>query len=188
MSKNEKSRSINIVSFCILGIVLLGGCQSSAIPEGDKVADRDSLKISMEAGERTRDSLNVKLIFENVSPKLLRIYYIDDPLFSRTQNSFYLIDKQGKRHFELEDGPPPHGYVVSEKDFYLIEAESKKQFNVKVALPVKDPAALEWVYRNQITSWRGGIETLDGKTKVLFEGREIPYIWRGRIETRIKLK
>jgi len=158
------------------------------VPEGDKVADDNALKISMELKERTEDTLSVNLIFKNVSQKPLRIYYIDDPLFSRTQNSFYLIDKHGKRYFELEEGPPPHGYVVSEKDFYLIEAKHKKQFGTRVAVPVKDPLALEWVYSNQISSWRGGAQTLDGKTKILFGGREIPYIWSGSIEKRIKLK
>lgn len=34
---------------------------------------------------------------------------------------------------------------------------------------------------NQITRWEGGVQTLDGPTKALFGGGDIPHIWTGRL-------
>jgi len=47
---------------------------------------------------------------------------------------------------------------------------------------------LEWVYENKISKWGGGIATLNGPTQELFGGKEIPYIWKGKIETKISLE
>ena len=171
----------------LLGIFLLLGCHSFVTPQVKTEVNSASLKTSIVVHKKKSDTLYVDLVFENVSEKPLHIYYINDPLFGRTQNRFYMIDKHGKRYFELEEPPPPHGYVVSENDFYLIAPQSKKRFSVKVVLPIKNPVSVEWVYSNRVTSLKGGARTLDDKTKALFGGIEIPYIWTGSIETEVEI-
>ena len=75
----------------------------------------------------------------------------------------------------------------SEKDFYLIATNDKKIFRQKILLQVKNSVSLQWIYRNQLTSMEGGIETLDGQNKALFNGDRIPYIWTGIIKNSIKI-
>ena len=40
---------------------------------------------------------------------------------------------------------------------------------------------MSWTYHNDIVRWEGGYQTLDGPTKTLFEGKDIPYIWTGKL-------
>jgi hypothetical protein len=54
-------------------------------------------------------------------------------------------------------------------------------------LPVTNVKKVYWRYNNTLTSWKGNMETLDGKTKALFNGNKIPYIWTGNIESSTQI-
>ena len=43
---------------------------------------------------------------------------------------------------------------------------------------------LENDIKNMITPSKGGIQTLDGPTKNLFGGKDIPDLWRGKLEVK----
>jgi hypothetical protein len=73
--------------------------------------------------------------------------------------------------------------VVTEKDFHLLEPGEERRFTQTLAtrsLPAGQNT-VRWTYENKITRWAGGEKTLDGPTKKLFDGEEIPWIWTGRI-------
>jgi hypothetical protein len=42
--------------------------------------------------------------------------------------------------------------------------------------------SVRWTYENSIQRWQGGQMTLDGPTKSLFDGGDIPYIWTGKLQ------
>jgi hypothetical protein len=178
---------LRFVGVGLWAVFLFHGCGTPTQDRVEKIVVFEALKTSINVIAKNENSIEVDLVFENVSEKPLRIYYIDDPLFSRTQNSFYVKDKRGKNHFEIDDAPPPHGYMLSEKNFYLIASKDKKIFRQKILLQVKNSVSLQWIYRNQLTSMEGGIETLDGQNKAFFNGDRIPYIWTGMIKNSIKI-
>ncbi len=135
--------------------------------------------------------LEVKVRFENISDRPVRVYFIENPIFNSFQSAFTVVHKDGTKSFIAEE-PQPHGYVVTESDFHLIAPCHSKTFKQKIGNVTlgsgSNPAGIEWEYSNTITKWEGGIETLDGKTEALFGGKEIPYIWTGRIKAAAKIK
>ena len=177
---------IKAVWIGLLFIVVLLGCKEIAVESKVKVDNVHTLKTSLEVLTQKEKYIELRLVFENISDKPLRIFYMDHTLFSRVQNSFYFIDSRGKKYFEMED-VPPHGFLVHAQDFYLIAPYEKKSFIVKMTLPTKEMKKIYWRYHNKLTSWKGDFETLDGKSRALFNGHEIPYIWVGSIENSIKI-
>ena len=169
----------------VMSMMILGCTETNSARVKSNVTN--ALKTSVVFTGVNKNDFSMALTFKNISSQPLRIYYIDDPLFNNTMNSFYAISKRGKKVFDQE-AVSPHGITVSKKDFYLIAPKSKKVFNVDVSLPVKKPQVLVWRYHNKITSWKGGMQTLDGKTKALFDGKAIPNIWTGIIESRTGIK
>jgi hypothetical protein len=134
----------------------------------------------------------IDLVFKNNSNNPINIYLINNEFFRSFQSYFYLLCN-GKSK-PLINISPPHGYVVTESDFHIISSNSEKIFKQILLI---DEAALEndrnnfylrWIYVNKISRWEGGIETLDGPTKRLFNGKEIPYIWLGKIESTIAIE
>ena len=132
------------------------------------------------------------LVFKNVSNNPIRIYLINTEFFRSFQSYFFLL-YNGKVKM-LSNISPPHGYVVTESDFHLINSNSEIIFKqtllideVGLETDIHD-FYLQWIYENKISQWEGGIETLDGPTKRLFNGKEIPYIWRGEIESTIQIE
>ncbi len=124
----------------------------------------------------------VGLVFKNISKHPIRIYLINTEFFRSFQSYFYLL-ADGKHKF-LTEISPPHGYVVTENDFHLIESNSEIIFKQTLLIDSAEiktdlnKTHLEWTYKNKISKWEGGIQTLDGPTNKLFGGKEIPPMWR----------
>jgi len=132
------------------------------------------------------------LIFKNTSEHPIRIYLINTEFFRSFQSYFYLLFN-GKFKF-LSNISPPHGYVVTENDFHIIDPKSEIIFEQTLLIDDSDidkdrnKTYIKWVYKNKISKWEGGIKTLDGQTKQLFDGNEIPYIWQGKVESTIEVE
>jgi len=141
---------------------------------------------------KLNEDFELSLVFKNISKYPLRIYWVETEFFRSFQSYFYLLIN-GKSKY-LGDVSPPHGYIVTEKDFHLIDSNDEIVFKqnlsineTKIETDSKE-IYLQWVYENNISKWEGGITTLDGPTKKIFGGKEIPYIWKGKIESVIALK
>lgn len=144
-----------------------------------------------------------RLRFHNIGRDPVRIYLpVSEPFrFNISTISFYPRgEPTGKRPFTAPE-PHPHGYVVTEKDFHLIDPGKELIFTQRFTI---DPFArggsgterrpgfeagskidVRWTYENSITRWEGGVQTLDGPTKRLFEGKEIPWIWTGELSAKL---
>ena len=94
--------------------------------------------------------------------------------------------------------PHPHGYQVTEVDFPLLSPGEEKTFEQSFSLDPMVPGPgmrterrngfepgkrvrVRWTYENAIQKWEGGAQTLDGPTKTLFGGKDIPHIWLGKL-------
>jgi hypothetical protein len=86
---------LRFVGVGLWAVFLFHGCGTPTQDRVEKIVVFEALKTSINVIAKNENSIEVDLVFENVSEKPLRIYYIDDPLFSRTQNSFYVKDKRG---------------------------------------------------------------------------------------------
>lgn len=89
----------------------------------------------------------------------------------------------------MQPAPQPHGYVVSEEDFPLIEPQATRTFSQSLYLHDREfergeRYIVEWTYKNEVETWEGGVNTLDGPTQQLFGGERIPHIWTGELSTR----
>lgn len=147
--------------------------------------------ISIPKNELNIEARNkVKLYFHNISEKPIRIYFLKGYYFRSFQSFFYLETNEKKNQF-ISPLSPPHGYVVDEKDFHLINPSKMISFESTVNISNRyrekftNGSQLTWVYKNSITKWKGGLNTLNGPTKELFNGETIPYIWTGRTEVEI---
>lgn len=87
--------------------------------------------------------------------------------------------------------------ILSQKnDFHIIDSNSEISFKQTLSIDTADienhlrieNIGLKWVYENKISKWEGGIKTLDEPTKKLFAGKEIPYIWQGKIQSTIAIE
>jgi len=67
----------------------------------------------------------------------------------------------------------------------MISFESTVNISNRYREKFTNGSQLTWVYKNSITKWKGGLNTLNGPTKELFNGETIPYIWTGRTEVEI---
>lgn len=153
-------------------------------------AQEDTLKTSVSLIKLDNNTLEANVTFHNVSNKPLRIYFIENPIFNTFQSMLYVTYSDGNIELFSEE-PHPHGMSVDESHFHLIDVNKSKTFTQKIEFIEPQyqgkPIELKWVYKNQIKKWEGGIETLDGPTKELFDGKEIPYIWTGEIRATTKL-
>lgn len=181
----------------IILIYLLPSCSGDIFTmQNEKCSEENSGLITCIRLENQKIELNkefeIDLVFKNVSNKPIRIYLINNEFFRSFQSYFYLL-YNGKSKM-LSNISPPHGYVVTESDFHIIYSNSEVIFEQTLLI---DEVGLEndinnfylkWIYVNKISRWEGGIETLDGPTKRLFNGKEIPYIWQGEIESTIAIE
>jgi len=148
--------------------------------------EESGLKICIRS---TRESIprdtpwDVGLVFKNTSERPLRIYFVRNEVFRSFQSRFDALF-YGKP-MSITRISPPHGYVVTEKDFHWIGTKSEMLFHQTLSLSeagIKEDVrefTLQWTYENRLSRWEGGVRTLDGVTKTLFGGKEIPYLWRG---------
>ncbi len=168
----------------------------------DEVSDK-RLAISFEIQPGVRidrvPRRTIVLRFRNPSASdPVRIYLPKSEAFRAAVSVLRFRSNKGASFFEPQ--PRPHGYTVTEADFHLIGPGEEVTFEQTFTLdPMKrgrgvetvrragfeDGAtvAVSWSYDNEMTRWEGGATTLDGKSKRLFDGKEIPHIWTGKLST-----
>lgn len=139
------------------------------------------------------DTLTADLRFKNNGTDEACVYLVMSEMFRCGQSELVLASKSVAKPVALFSPPPyPHGYVVTETDFHFIRPGEERRFEQTLFIdPERITEAgkytLEWTYENRIDSWPGGIETLDGPTNELFDGKKIPGIWLGKTVRTIPL-
>jgi hypothetical protein len=127
----------------------------------------------------------VTLMFRNTGKKPRRIYLVKAEPFRVMQSTFFL--ERDAAAPATPPGPQPFGYVVTESDFHELAPDQTRTFTQTLRLP-KDLApgtySVRWEYNNDMDRWEGGSQTIDGYTKPLFGGKQIPGIWKGALEVR----
>lgn len=141
------------------------------------------------------------LHFRNLGKEPLRYYLPNGEAFRANISTLFFRPKSGDPLFVPE--PHPHGYVVTEADFHLLEPgqarEHTQPFTIDPFAPGPGNTSkrmtgfeagaevdVRWVYENSIQRWKGGAQTLDGPTRELFDGGDIPYIWTGKLEAKMR--
>jgi hypothetical protein len=135
--------------------------------------------------QKIGDEVPVALLFRNETQKPIRVYLINSEAFRSGQSSLRAMDADDDRILAVQPEPRPHGYEVTEKDFHML-APGEAEFSQTLTLDKKSfegvkRVQVEWIYENQITEWKGGVQTADGVTKRLFNGLPIPLIWTGEL-------
>jgi hypothetical protein len=162
-------------------------------------AEDKGLEISCEIRPEVRtDRVPMRtavLRFHNVSQAPVRFYLPRAEAF-RAGLSTLLF--QAGDHLFAEPDPQPHGIVIEEDDFPLLAPGEAKSFEQSFTLDPMQPGPgtrtarrpgfedgktvrVSWTYQNEIVRWAGGQLTLDGPTKTLFGGKDIPFIWTGKL-------
>jgi hypothetical protein len=98
----------------------------------------------------------------------------------------------------MEPDPRPHGCTITEVDFPLLSPGQAMTFEQPFTLdPIgrgdgtrtarrpgfEDGATVRvrWDYANKLVRWPAGHLTLDGETRALFDGKDIPFLWTGKL-------
>jgi len=165
-----------LIILTLMTTIILSSCQpkTTSTPLEIKLETPSTAKINEE--------INAKLIFKNNSEDQIRIHFINYEPF-RFNSQITVLKKEDKSPINPPFIAPPHGYIISEKDFYMVEPGKEISFNQKIKIQQEGNFILRWNYENKRTKWEGGIETLDGITKPLFEGKEVKYLWTGKLIT-----
>jgi hypothetical protein len=150
---------------------------------------KSGLRVQMEPAapiQAGTTSLRFTLRFHNAGAQDLRIYFLRNPVF-RFHSTIYLTDAAGASLIRPQPARP-HGIVVTEDEFHLIRPGQALAFEQTVVTDRPLQAGLRysatWVYENRVRAWPGGTMTLDGPTRPLFGGQDIPHIWLGTIEAQ----
>lgn len=133
------------------------------------------------------------LRFANETKKPVRIYLVRSEYFRALQSDLRVTRASDGKVVDVQPLPRPHGYVVDESDFHLIPPG--ESFSVTQSLwldasrfKVGEKYTVTWIYENSVRRWPGGIPTVEGRTKELFGGDEIPYIWVGRSDVEVRIR
>jgi hypothetical protein len=148
-------------------------------------------RLGLPAGpQRAGAPVTARLWFKNDGAEKARIYLIRSEAFRFPQSTLELPDRSTSGGPAPMPPPRPHGYVVTEKDFHLIEPGAEARFEQTLATRglKSGKHRVVWSYSNSITKWAGGAQTLDGPTKRLFGGKEIPFIWTGTVKAESVLE
>ena len=175
-----------------------GGAMTDTVVRSSH-AQAKGLEISFEIRPEIRmDGVPMRTVvlrFHNVSTEPVRFYLPRGEAFRAGMST--LRFQAGDARF-LEPEPQPHGVVIEEADFPLLAPGEEKTFEQTFTLDPMQPGAgthtarrpgfedgktvrVSWSYANKIVRWGGGQLTLDGPTKTLFEGKDIPFIWTGEL-------
>lgn len=140
------------------------------------------------------------LHFRNVGQEPVRVYLPNGESFRANISTLFFTPEVGRPLFVPE--PHPHGYVVTEADFHLLAPGERRTFTQPFTIdpfvpgpglqsrrlegfaPGR-PVRVRWTYENAIRRWPGGAQTLDGPTKTLFGGLDIPHIWTGELAVEL---
>jgi hypothetical protein len=138
----------------------------------------------------------LRVTLRNVSDAPLRVLWIRPEPVRAGTSSFLVSVPEGRPLFVPE--PRPHGYLIGEDDFVLLAPgqrfEAEQSFSIDPMQPgagtqtarlpgfVAGAAAkISWTFQNATTRFPGGIQTLDGPTKPLFGGGDVPDLWTGKL-------
>lgn len=167
---------------------------------GLAVAGDSRLQIQIEITDEVKmeriPMRTARLHFKNLTQQPLRIYLPAPDAFRWGISSIVMKPSNGPPL--LVPTPRPHGYVISEKDFHLLAPGESRVFTQSFSLdPMQRGAgtatarlpgfeagakvAVRWTYENASRRWAGGVQTLDGPTRTLFDGGDIPHIWTGKL-------
>ncbi|MCX4241814.1 hypothetical protein [Paraliomyxa miuraensis] len=152
----------------------------------------DNLRIDAEIppqGIEPGASVVVSLRFLNLDVRARKLFFIRAEPF-RFGQSTLTLDRGGSGPPIVSPPPRPHGYVVTEADFHDIAPRSRLAFSQALRVPadlLPGTYGVRWVYENEITQWKGGVNTLDGPSEVLFDGKPIEGIWVGSLEDRFSI-
>ena len=180
-------------------VPLLVGCKATAAAGRPASVSEKGLAFSCEVRpDVVEDRVPLRtavLRFRNTTARPIRVYMPQTPEFRA--NISTLVLTAGGEVYATPD-PRPHGYVVTEADFPEIAPGEERVFEQRFTLDPLVPGAqlrterrkgfgsgnpvtIRWTYENAITRWEGGKMTMDGPTKPLFDGGDIPNIWTGRV-------
>lgn len=177
------------------------GVASSSSVQSNRVRDK-GLEIWFELRPEVRaDRVPVRvavLHFHNVSSQPVRIYLPRGEAFRAGLSTLHF--RAGDAVL-VEPEPLPHGVVIEEADFPLIAPGEERTFEQTFTLDPMQPgkgtstarrrgfedgvtARVTWTYQSSVTRWAGGKMTLDGPTKTLFGGEDIPHLWTGKLSVQ----
>lgn len=139
----------------------------------------------------------ITLHFKNTTSDPIRIYLPQAEAFRANISSIVLT---GGADPLLIPEPRPHGYKVSEADFPLIAPHTEITFTQSFSLDPMTPGSgtstarrkgfeagtavkVSWEYENKLVRWPSGAPTLDGPSAALFDGKDIPHLWTGKVST-----
>jgi hypothetical protein len=134
--------------------------------------------------QRAGARVELTLTIHNQGKTPRRVYVLPEH-FRSPFHFLWLADATGA---QVATAPPspPHGIEVTEAHFPEIAAGASLTVQGHFDLPANLPAGsyrLGWRMRNTLVhAMPGGIQTLDGVTKPLFGGGEIPGIWMGSLD------
>jgi hypothetical protein len=146
---------------------------------------RLQLQLVMLPGQVSEQRMAV-LCLRNVSQDPLRFLMLRAAFFRSPFSWLRLSQAQAA---QLEPRSPPHGYNLGEADFHLLQPDQGALFFQRFILDELDAAApvdVEWTFTNERRRWEGGLETLDGPTRALFGGEDVPFLWLGRLSARLR--
>lgn len=187
-------------------LACVAACQNKAAPNGSNagsatqpaandelniprqyVATANDLRTELAAPSRVLhpgDRVELTLNIHN-DGKLPRRVYILPEHFRSPFHFLWLADASGRQVATMPPSPP-HGLEVTEAHFPEIAPGSTLTVQGNFDLPANIPAGsyrMGWRMRNMLVhAMPGGIQTLDGVTKPLFGGGEIPGIWMGSLD------
>jgi hypothetical protein len=138
----------------------------------------------------------VRMSVRNVSRDPIRVLHIHTEPFRHGFSTLTITVPDGAPVFAPE--PRPHGYLIGEQDFVLIEPGTVLDFDQSFTIDPMQPGAgtrtarrpgfvagatakISWTFANQLRAFPGGAQTMDGVTKPLFGGGDVPLLWLGEL-------
>lgn len=158
----------------------------SAVSDGLRIRLELQPSVSLAPPANGLQQVPATLYFENTTAAPLRILVIGPEPF-RLFNSTLRVWEAGKV-VSLQPEPHPHGYLITEEDFPVIPAHAThtvvQNLTIEPAMAHAGSFEVEWMYENKSRKFPGGAQTLDGVTKPLFGGAEVPDLWVGELAAR----
>ncbi|HEU0029930.1 MAG TPA: hypothetical protein VFQ53_04800 [Kofleriaceae bacterium] len=179
-----------------LGLVFLVACGSgsSAPPTAPPTAAdwseavaglRVSLAVPATVSASTKE-VEATITLRNDTDEPMRVLVVRPEIFRANISSLRVW--QADHVVSLQPDPHPHGYLVTEDDFPQIAPHAtysyKQTLRIDGALATPGDYEVELLLENQNKRWPGGVQTLDGPTKPLFGGTDVPGMWVGKLTSQ----
>jgi hypothetical protein len=166
---------------------------SSAHDAGDWSESVGGLRIRLELPASVKlagtEAVTATLHVRNESPRPIRILLVRPEVFRLFTSSLRVW--RDDKVISLQPEPHPHGYLLAEEDFVVIAPHDtlayKQTLYLTPELAKPGTYEVEWMLENATRRWPGGAQTLDGVTKPLFGGTDVPDLWVGKLAVRRRL-